>query len=197
MTLDRSPLGLLTEAAKSPAALPPGNYIEVDLVYGERLYVTYRYDADEDPDNVRKVISGSIRAELDAWPCSGAFVVNSSGADKGWGPLLYDVAMEYASIKGGGLAPDRDTVSGDAYKVWEYYLKSRPDVKKKQLDDTENYLTKDNRDNCGQGAAIEAGEDEDREWFDKKNPLSKAYIKKPAKVIAQLKKLGKLRGKGL
>jgi len=195
--LDRSPLSLLTEAAKSVADLPPGNYIEVDLVHGERLYVTYRYDADDDHDNVKRVISGSIRAELDGWPCSGAFVVNSSGADRGWGPLLYDVAMEFASMKGGGLAPDREDVSEDAYAVWNYYLKRRPDVKKVQLDDTENTLTKAPGDNCRQGSAEEWGDDKNHPWYDKENPISKVYVKKPAKLIAQLKKLGKLRGKGL
>tara|TARA_R110000824_G_scaffold193458_4_gene375898 strand:+ start:426 stop:1001 length:576 start_codon:yes stop_codon:yes gene_type:complete len=191
MILDRTHLSLLTEAAKSPTDLPDGVYIEVKL-WRDTLSVEYR-----SKKRGKQAIQGSVVAELDGWPCSGAFVVATSGATRGWGPLLYDVAMEYASIKGGGLAPDREDITEDSYAIWNYYLKRRPDVKKVQLDNRENYLTKKPGDNCAQGSAEEWGDDKDHPWHDKENPLSKAYIKKPAKVTAQLKKLGKIKDKGL
>ena len=58
-------------------------------------------------------------------------VVNSA-AHKGWGPLLYDVAMELVSSKqyigAEGITPDRMSVSYEARNVWKYYFNNRPDV---------------------------------------------------------------------
>lgn len=56
------------------------------------------------------------------------FILTSSGAPEGFGPLLYDVAMEVAGDY--GLAPDRYGVSYSALAVWEYYYKKRRDVDK-------------------------------------------------------------------
>jgi hypothetical protein len=53
---------------------------------------------------------------------------------KGWGPLLYDLAIEWATINGGGLMSDRLSVSDDALRVWLAYDSMRPDVKMNQLD---------------------------------------------------------------
>ena len=62
--------------------------------------------------------------------CMGAFEVASSGASSGWGPMLYDLAMEYATKNGGGLVSDRTGVSEDAYFVWKKYMDSRDDVER-------------------------------------------------------------------
>lgn len=53
----------------------------------------------------------------------------------GWGPMLYDVLMEYVweNYKC-GLTADRTQVSDDAVKVWDYYLEKRSDVEKVPLD---------------------------------------------------------------
>jgi hypothetical protein len=64
---------------------------------------------------------------------SNLYAVRLSAATKGYGPRLYDVAMEAATENGGMLTSDRNTVSGDAKKVWEYYFKNRGDVKKTPL----------------------------------------------------------------
>ena len=74
--------------------------------------------------------------------CSGAWMVGSSEAMKGWGPFLYDVAIEYATLRGNGLMPDREMVSGEAKRVWDYYLKNRSDVTAHQLDNLEDYVGK-------------------------------------------------------
>jgi hypothetical protein len=60
--------------------------------------------------------------------------VGLSKATKGYGPRLYDVAMEAVSEKGGMLTSDRSMVSSDAQKVWAYYFKNRGDVKKTPLE---------------------------------------------------------------
>tara|TARA_Y100000310_G_scaffold2470_1_gene3199 strand:+ start:1045 stop:1728 length:684 start_codon:yes stop_codon:yes gene_type:complete len=65
--------------------------------------------------------------------CLGGYIVYISNATRGWGPLLYEVAIELASSIGNGLTPDRGSVSMDATAVWDKYAK-RADVIKKQLD---------------------------------------------------------------
>jgi hypothetical protein len=64
---------------------------------------------------------------------SNLYAVGLSAATKGYGPRLYDAVMEAATENGGMLTSDRNTVSGDAKKVWEYYFKNRGDVKKTPL----------------------------------------------------------------
>ena len=65
--------------------------------------------------------------------CLDGYIVMSSVASRGWGPLLYEVAIEFTSIISNGLAPDRGSVSKMATDVWDKYAK-RSDVTKKQLD---------------------------------------------------------------
>jgi hypothetical protein len=61
------------------------------------------------------------------------YVHLTSPTKKGWGPLLYDVAIDYASLQGSGLMSDRTSVSDSARGVWEKYSK-RSDVEKYQTD---------------------------------------------------------------
>lgn len=129
-------------------------------------------------------------------PCDGSWSIVASHADKGWGPMLYDVAMEWASQKGKGLTPDRAAVSDDAYKVWDYYHSRRGDVKKGQLDSRKNVLTPDSGDNCAQisTATHAGGQFQDQLSADdlKGSPLAKYYSKAP-KMTDALQKAGKLK----
>ncbi len=60
--------------------------------------------------------------------------VSNASASKSWGPLLYDICIEYISnTKGGALMSDRNQVKEDAENVWEKY-QNRSDVKKVQMD---------------------------------------------------------------
>ena len=119
-------------------------------------------------------------------PCSGGWTIKVAEARKGWGPLLYDVAIEFATERGNGLIPDRSEVSPMALKVWQTYLTKRSDVKDGQLDDLDNELTPDPEDNCKQKSAQDhKGE----EWSD--SPLSKIYSKKPT-IMNQLRSKNKL-----
>lgn len=131
--------------------------------------------------------SGGIKAGN----CSGAWIVAGIEADQGWGPLLYDIAMEWATINGNGLVPDRHDVSPAARKVWNYYFNNRSDVKNNQLDDLQNTLTEPKGDNCDQRSASDPGNKEPNRTNWKNSPLSKIYTKQPT-IIGQLKKENKL-----
>lgn len=87
-----------------------------------------------------------------------------SEANKGWGPLLYDVAMEWGTKVGGGITSDT-SVSDDAKKVWDYYLHKRSDED-------------------GDVKAIQIGEPD-------QSSLTKRYIKNSTNLDA-LKKAGRL-----
>lgn len=67
-------------------------------------------------------------------PYDGVYVVTSSKAKDGFGPLLYDVALELAGDA--GLKPDPLDVSDDASAVWKHYATQREDVKSEPLVDT-------------------------------------------------------------
>ena len=137
---------------------------------------------------------GSLEAmaahpEYDGY-CEGAFVIAGSHASHGWGPLLYEVAIEFTSSLGSGLAPDRTTVSRYASSVWDKYS-ARPDIEDTQLDvhynykgatiDPEEYpqLTPDYQaDDCIQSSAIgKSG----NKWME--SSLSKVYKKNNTEVI--------------
>lgn len=122
--------------------------------------------------------------------CLGAWVVKETHDTKrGWGPLLYDVAIEAATQRAKGLMPDRFRVSPAAQGVWSRYIDSRgADVTPAQLDlsdrDIESWreeglelvhLTPDDpTDDCYQSTAIGSAREK---WAD--SPLSKAYQKAP------------------
>lgn len=75
---------------------------------------------------------GGVEVEGADPECGDVYQVSLSEAPSGWGPFLYDIALEHAHPK--GLIADRFEVSGAAIRVWNYYLKSRSDVKKRPLD---------------------------------------------------------------
>jgi hypothetical protein len=131
--------------------------------------------------------------------CFDGHIVLATGATKGWGPLLYEVALEWASQRGGGLTADRGIVSDKAMAVWAKYEK-RGDVDTKQMDidhglsgtreKQKQYpqLTPDKpEDDCDQGKAVAAaGED----WASL--PVSKMFYKPNADVMQALKATGRL-----
>lgn len=142
--------------------------------------------------------SGKIYGEVYITPptdtggfsCGGAWVVYHSMTAKGWGPMLYDVAIEYATQVAGGLTSGRDDVSSEAERLWKYYFENRPDVQAHQLQDkkfikTGEYEVKMHPDGCPQDVA-------EPDWED--SPLSKRYTKEPV-MMKHLNDLGKLKKK--
>ncbi len=134
-------------------------------------------------------IYGTVAIErLSDWgepDCAGAFIVVNSVAAKGYGPLLYDVVIEYASIIGTGLVSDRYSVSLAARDVYAKYM-SRDDVDKFQCDDTNNTLTPSDHDNL----VMEPGVAKAGDNFIASS-LSKRYSKKPTRMN-NLEQRGKL-----
>lgn len=62
----------------------------------------------------------------------GVWSVAYSAAEKGFGPLIYDIGL--SMVHPGWVIPDRFSVSTDALKVWDRYLHGRSDVEKEPLD---------------------------------------------------------------
>ena len=127
-------------------------------------------------------------------PCEDAYTIVYSEASTGWGPMLYDIAIEIATMRGGGLTPDRATVSPEAARVWRYYDANRSDVTSHQLDAADwdvkfgkiQKLTPDiNSDDCTQRSAMK---DAKEQTGDKQNwsgsPLSRRYTKSPSTIQA-------------
>ena len=189
---------LLLEAAKGPQDLPEGIFVEIEPRPDWGVQVAYVNKLGNVLNQTSRV-NGVVMAEeitedyVSLGPCAGAWMIGSSQAAPGWGPMLYDVAMEYATMKGGGLIADRGVVSSDARKVWNYYMSNRGDVTGIQMDDRKNTLTPEiEEDNCDQRVA-KKGTDwktkSDTGWT--KSPLSKRWTKPPTTIEA-LRAAGKL-----
>jgi len=191
---------LLTEAAKGPADLPDGVYVGIKS-FGNNTQVFY-----SDADGKRRVTikppvgriavakpGRSPHTAQNPGSCLGAWQVVSSQVSDGWGPLLYDVAMEVVGDV--GLMADRVALSDDAYSVWQYYMNSRPDVVKKQLDDPDNTLTPEEKDNCDIESAVEHGLLYPHTRFVandlRDSPVMKVYTKDPT-TIQELESMGRL-----
>ena len=189
----------LVEGAKTADDLPDGVVI---VAYDDDTSVTIVYgNADADHRSYTASVENSpIKGEIHIGkianpPCGDAWRVGLSTADDGWGPLLYDVAMEWASRYGGGLIPDRVSVSKEARKVWKYYLNNRSNVQAHQLDDEDNTLTPGDEDNCNQRVARKStvpfiGGYLTRDFASESNPMSKRYTKEPD-TIRRLVDIGK------
>lgn len=196
---------VLEEGMKTASELPEDVYVKV-FHNGRKVTVAF---SDKDGNRFRQFDTKTFE-ENPIWgsvsflekdknkPCDQSAVIAITDVADGWGPLLYDIAMEVATMRSNGLAPDRFIVSGPAYKVWDYYLNKRTntkdnqiddennqfDVKSHQLDDEKNTLTSNEMDNCGQEAARgDFGE----KWYE--SPLSKRYTKEPTTIKALGKKL--------
>ena len=190
---------LLTERAIGPEDLHSENAIVyITQGYGDGIHIYYATREDVEPMNAKgsSYPLGEIWIEAPGtlgpmFPCDGAWMVSSSQAKEGWGPLLYDVAIEYATLHGKGLFADRGSVSGSARTVWDYYLNRRSDVDYYHMDDEQNTLTDIDEDNCDQGVATHPGEGGTAEDDFTKSPISKRYTKKPI-IINKLKQLGLL-----
>jgi hypothetical protein len=115
-------------------------------------------------------------------------VISTASADSGWGPLLYDIAIELSGDK--GIMPDRFEVSEEARSVWNYYLRNRPDIESIQYDNLENELTPTPKDNVEQHSAeVDASTSP---WH--RSSLSKAYRRRDGRTptVDALKSMDKI-----
>ena len=187
---------LLTEAAANESSLEQADaYIaieddgDIDIFYADA-------DGHERAMGVNPPF-GSItimKPDEKSGPCGDAYTILFSEASKGWGPMLYDIAIEIATMRGGGLTPDRGTVSPQAMNVWGYYDANRSDVTSHQLDATDRdvkfgkiqKLTPDVvTDDCSQRSAMKDAKvqtDDKQNWSS--SPLSRRYTKSPSTIQA-------------
>ena len=187
---------VLQEGMKTPDDLPSGVFICIKK-YTESTIEVFYSDRDgnvlgfEDESTPYGMISMDLETQMaDDFPCMDAFMVAYSDASDGWGPLLYDVCIEVATIKGGGLVSDRTIVSPEAYDVWDIYNTRRGDVEKMQLDDEASTLTPDiEEDNCLQNVAFQYADEKGMSWNE--TPVSKLYRKEPSR-LSELDKAGRL-----
>ena len=188
----------LAEGMMTPEDLPDDVYVGMKRE-ADNVIFYYSYSDGEEIDPYAELqgmiiinpAGGELARGQTEGPCDGAWVILEAEASKGWGPLLYDVAIEWATENGGqGLTPDRTSVSKWALAVWDFYLKNRSgvnDVNNSQLDNLKNKLTKRNKqDNCNQTAAVKAA---GRDWHN--SSLSKRYTKAPD-TLRMLRDAGRL-----
>ena len=132
----------LAEAMKTAADLPEDVVVVVlkepdgtgfQVYYALRDKPTVRLKAgDLDRMEAGIDIYGTLHVGLGRnEPYDGVYIIQSSKAKDGFGPLLYDVALEIAGKR--GLKPDLLSVSDDASAVWKYYDDRREDVDSKML----------------------------------------------------------------
>lgn len=98
-------------------------------------------DASSDP---ARAIYGYLDVRPHQSECWGAAEVKFSAAQKGYGPLMYALAM--ADFEG-GIMSDRNSTSDAARNVWKRY-NQRADVEKKPFDDKKAPKTPPKVDDC-------------------------------------------------
>jgi len=78
---------------------------------------------------------GWIKLQRVQVPDGNIWEVVNSAANKGYGPLLYDLAMEIVVGEIGdlGVTCDTTSVSPEAQRVWDFYYSSRNDVEHEEL----------------------------------------------------------------
>jgi hypothetical protein len=199
---------LLQEAAKGPEDLPEDVFVVIKPDANIKLRTRFFYGTRGRKIRVLGVEQGGLHPSNSPFggiiikksrkgTCDDAWKVQSASADDGWGPLLYDIAMEWATLNGGGLMADRLTVSGEAREVWDYFFNKRSDVIPHQLDNLENELTPNiESDNCNQRTAAWndwAIDPKDMDMRDRwaESALSKRYTKGP-QTMQELESMGKL-----
>lgn len=123
---------MLQEAAKGPSDLPQNYYVRVIARKGEDYEITYK----EKYPGKEKITGALSITKLESDQCANkVFAVKNAAATEGWGPMLYDIAMELVFLhEKGGLTSDRLMVSGDAKGIWDFYDEKRDDVEKTQMD---------------------------------------------------------------
>ena len=132
----------LDEAMKPAADLPEGVVVAVkdSLPHSYSVY----YALQDSPEKRLKAhdldrqeagidVYGIVSVFFGEEPREDVWMVKSSKAREGFGPLLYDVALEIAGDS--GLKPDNLEISQEASAVWKHYDTQRPDVESEMLAD--------------------------------------------------------------
>ncbi len=147
---------VLEEGMKTIADLPEGVFITIEQgEFGPAAFYSNRKGKELPQSSpIFGIVSMEKPYKVADLACDNGLMVAFTESTDGFGPLIYDVAMEMATILSGGLVADRLEVSKDALKVWNFYMRRRTDVSQKQLDNAEGTLTHDIKvDDCQQATA--------------------------------------------
>jgi len=196
---------IISEAMIAHGELPPTIGVNVNFFPKGDVCVTYcginadgsmgRFYAEDHSPSPEGIYGYIAIVPLKDDTCGGAWEVYQAMAANGYGPLIYDIAMEVASMKGSGLVADRRMVSKDAQDVWDFYLRNRSqysqsgagDIDVFQCDDTKNTLTPDDWDNMSQRIPKNMIGYDGIYWA--MSPLSKRYSKSNTTIMAMGNKL--------
>lgn len=109
------------------AELPDSIGIRLDRGAGQRY--TFRYvnnsiwtDTSREEDKPCGYITLAKPDYTLEGNCSGAWLVKIFESDHEWGPLLLEIALEWATRMGGGLTADRFRVTEYEYSIWNHIL---------------------------------------------------------------------------
>lgn len=146
-----------------------------NIYYSDKNYSFYKING----KNLGSLVIG-LSEENPTKLIYGVIGVNS---ERGFGPLLYDIAMELVNKLTNGkgyLKPASNGVSDAAVNIWDNYFK-RSDVNKRPLDSLQNQITPTKIDNVDMDVPKDKYGDNPKlsgpqqPWFNK--PLSNGYQK--------------------
>jgi len=132
----------LDEVMKGPGDLPEGYVVVYDSSEMPNKFEVY-YAKEDDPSTPLVVgdleqmekgnpVFGQLKVRrLKHEPYRDAYAPSHVKATEGFGPLLYDVALEIATKEGIGMRPDINSLTPDAERVWQVYH----DVRQQEDDD--------------------------------------------------------------
>lgn len=153
------------ESAITPAQVPQGWHFLIDERGSGKVTIHLR-------DNNDVAVGKIILMEDGRLPCLKALSVTTAYAPNGFGPMLYDLAMELSGEK--GIYSDRTGASEAAQRVWEFYEHHRSDVE--SYHPLEVIDEREAETECVEDITLLFGE----EWED--DPLSKIFKKRSKKL---------------
>ncbi len=118
----------LNEAAMGMDDLPPDTVVVVNERKNSETEIYYSSLSEMGSTDTKPYGRIIIEAPFPEGTCDGAWNVANSDADQGWGPMLYDIAIEWATQNANGLMADRSSVEQEAENVWNFYLKNRKEL---------------------------------------------------------------------
>lgn len=124
-------------------------YTNVILYSANELIEKAKYEMKEKGDlyELKFPILGVLKIEPgDNKSCNKSDFVAISAAEKGYGPLMYDIGISLS--RNNTLSSDRSIVSTSAKGIWNFYKQNRGDVIRKDFDDQSNPRTPDPTDDC-------------------------------------------------
>ena len=116
------------------------------ILYDPKILLSGLQSEEPDADQLSDGIYGFIEVKKPGGKdkCWNAYMVRTVAAQKGYGPLMYDMAMQVY----GRIMPDRNQVTPAAAAIWKYYIEKRNDVEKLKFDDVTVPETPDTQDDC-------------------------------------------------